>query len=76
MVEVWPENRLPVLFFIGLSTKWMHGFNGPTGLDETAVQARLAVFARRHGLTQEQADDILDCVDVMERAALAEMHKK
>lgn len=70
VVEVWEENWPAVRFFSRLSTQWRHGMGGPTGLDYAAVLA----LVRAQRLPRAQADDLFECVQVMEAAALAVIH--
>lgn len=71
-VEVWPENWPMVQFFARLSTQWRHGMGGPTGLDYASVLALL----RTLGLKRAERDEMFEAVQVMESAALAEIHRK
>jgi len=72
VVEIWPDCWESVQFFIRLSTQWRHGFGGPTGLDYSAVLSLL----RAMRFPREKSTQIFDDVQIMERAALVEMHKK
>lgn len=71
-VDIWPENWDAVRFFRRLYTQWRYGMNGRTGLDYTAVLAML----RSYRYPQKKADEIFAAVQIMELAALAEMHRK
>lgn len=70
--EVWPINGLAVGFFFDYcETQWRMGFNGPTGLDHSAVLADLRTLRlKREDFNQLYAD-----VRHMERACLAEMSR-
>lgn len=72
ITEVWEENWPSVQFFARLATQWRHGMAGPTGLDYASVLALL----RSMRLPRDQAEQIFDDVQVMERAALAVIHTK
>ncbi|MGD8327378.1 MAG: DUF1799 domain-containing protein, partial [Sphingomonadales bacterium] len=37
-IEIAPDEHNPVTLFFALSTQWREGFNGPSGLDYTAVR--------------------------------------
>ena len=70
VIEIWPENMESVQFFVRLSTQWRHGMSGPTGLDYASVLALLRTQPR------ERRDELFDDVQVMEQAALNEIHQK
>lgn len=72
VIEVFPENWDSVQFFVRLQTQWRVGMGGATGLDYTAVLALLRTLR----LPRERADELFADVQLMERAALAAMHKK
>ena len=56
-------------FFVACRTQWRHGFNGPTGLDYTAVRALMALLhAKRH-----ERDELFADVTTMEAATLDEL---
>ena len=40
-VAMWPENEAAINLFCSVSTQWRVGFAGPTGLDYTALFARM-----------------------------------
>jgi hypothetical protein len=70
-VEVWPDNWQAVNLFSRLGTQWRVGFSGPTGLDYMAVWTLID----RQRLDAEAADEMFDCVQVMERAAMDVMNE-
>lgn len=70
VVGVWPEHHQAVRFFRRLQTQWRHGMNGPTGLEYASVLALLRTLR----LPKEQAGAVFDSVQVMEAAAMQEMH--
>lgn len=73
VVEVWAENMEAVAFFLEYCrTQWRVGFNGPTGLDHTAVISSLRTLR----LPRDRFDEVFGDVRVMERAGLEEMAKK
>jgi Phage related hypothetical protein (DUF1799) len=63
---VWPENWPAFQLFTFLSTQWRTGFAGPTGLDYLAMYRAVDEL----DLTPEDRRDVIDCVRVMEAAAL------
>jgi hypothetical protein len=58
--------------FIAMETQWRVGVNGPTGLDYSA----LGEIWRRTKTSPTERDSIFEDLRVLERAALAEMHKR
>lgn len=58
-------------WFARLSTQWRHGMAGPTGLDYASVLALL----RAARLPRDRREAIFDDIQIMERAALAEIHR-
>lgn len=71
IVGLWPENWPPVQLFLRYSTQWRVGMNGATGLDYNPI---LHDLDRRH-LADDAYDDFMDCIRVIESAALDEMGK-
>jgi len=71
-VEVWEENTEVFKLFARLGTRWMHGMSGPVGLRYEAIYPLLD----RMNLSPEKWDEMLLDIELMERSALAEMHKK
>lgn len=68
--EVEPENWETVVMFLRLSTQWRHGFNGPTGLDYTAVESTF----RMTGTAATPA--LFEGLQIMEFAALRTINQK
>lgn len=69
---MWPENWPAVQIFLRVSTQWMVGMNGPTGLFYPSVYPLLDRIAT----DAAEWDQLLDDVQHLERAALSEMQKK
>lgn len=63
---MWPENYPAVRLFGEMRTQWRTDFGGRTGLDYTALFARIAMF----GLEPAERDALFHDVQVMEGAAL------
>ncbi|WP_219209218.1 DUF1799 domain-containing protein [Variovorax boronicumulans] len=72
VVHYWPDCRQAVDLFITVGTQWRTGFNGPTGLDYTAIYPLLD----RLRLSAEEWDALLTDIRVMEEEALEAMHEK
>lgn len=71
-LAIWPDNLLPVSVFVGLSTQWRTGFNGPVGLDYTALPT---VF-RLKAIPRKEWPDLFEDLQSMETEALKAMRKK
>ena len=71
-LDVFPENWLAVQTFTTLSTQWNVGVGGATGLNYLSVFA----YIDRLELPKDEARFLFDDIQVMERAALAEMRNK
>lgn len=70
--SVWPDNIMPVrLFSDDLVHQWRHGFNGPIGLDYTAMP----FIFRMNKIPRDDWPDTYDCIRVMESEALKQMKK-
>lgn len=69
--EVWPENWDAFNLFCDLGTQWIHGFAGPTGMNYLVVSSEID----RLGLFGDDREDMMECIRVLERAALAEIHR-
>ena len=65
-VEVWPENWASFEAFCTVRTQWRTGFNGPTGLDYSAVYPLLDRITTDH----DEWHSLLRDIQVMEFAAL------
>jgi len=70
--EVWPENWMPFMVFSDVSTQWIMGPGGPTGLDYT--QVKWVMDLRRVGKKERLL--MLQDVQVMEASALRKMAEK
>lgn len=73
-VFIWPENRRAFLFFqSAVGTRWVSGPNGvPTGLRWEALYPLMD----RLGLAPDDWESLRADIEVMERAALAEIHQQ
>lgn len=69
-VELWAENWPPVQLFVRYSTQWRVGMAGPVGLDYVPILHDLD----RRKLSCDEFDDMMDCIRMLERAALDEMN--
>jgi hypothetical protein len=67
--EIYPDNMESVGVFCDMSTQWRVGMSGATGLDYAALPAVLNIRK-----VKDRAD-VFDCLQIMERAVLAEMKK-
>lgn len=72
VVEVWPENWLPLQVFCAMRTQWNEGFNGRTGFRYEAL--REIRFA--YGIKSADWPDVFDAIRVMEAAALELFREK
>jgi len=68
-VPLWPQNVVPVEFFLRLSTQWRVGPGGVYGLDYGPVFHELD----RMNLGGDAYDAMLDDIRAMEAAAMAAM---
>lgn len=69
---VWPDNLQTVNVFVSMSTQWLVGLAGPTGLN----YASLPVVMRSVGVTRRDWPDVFDGLRTMEDAALGYMHRQ
>lgn len=67
---IYPDNWQAVNIFCDMSTQWRVGMGGATGLDYAALPAVLNI--RR----VKNREDVFECLQIMERAILAEMTQK
>lgn len=72
VVEIWPENMLPLQVFQELGTQWNVGMNGPTGLNHAAIPVWMDVM----GVRQKQRLEVMRAIGIMEREALKQMSKR
>lgn len=70
-VQLWPENVRPVEIFIGLRTQWRIAHCGRTGLDYGVIPTTL----RMMGIHRKEWPALFEALQVLEDAALDEMHK-
>lgn len=68
-VDVWPEHQTALELFAAMMTQWRTGFNGPTGLDYSAVP----VVMEMHGVPDCDRRQRFEEIRTMERAALEAM---
>jgi hypothetical protein len=73
VVDVWPENWLPVRFFEALGDgNWNMGPSGPIGLRyESFKEVRLALE-----ISDEEWPELFQSIRVLEKAALGEIYKE
>jgi hypothetical protein len=72
VTEVWPENFEVFQLFSALQTQWRTGSNGPTGLDYNTLFQYMAL----QDIAPERQRELLPDIQVMESAALSEIHRK
>lgn len=70
-IEVWPENWVASQVFARIVTQWRYSFNGPTGLDYNIVEP----VVRMLGIKVEDWPDLFTQIQVLEQAALSQIHK-
>jgi len=70
--EVWPENMASVNLFASLSTQWIVGAAGPTGLNYIPLFARMD----RMKLTDQQHEWMFDDIRFIESEALKAINTK
>lgn len=68
---VFPDNATAVDVFADMQTQWRAGMGGKYGLDYAAIP----FVCDMHGIEREDMPDIYRSLRIMERAALAEIHK-
>lgn len=67
---MWPENALAFeMFSTDMSTGWVHGMGGPTGLDYSL----LPVFFSARGVKKKKWMGIIRAIKIMEHEALRVM---
>ncbi len=71
-LEIWPENEESISLFSTLSTQWRVGMSGPTGLDYTAVFARMD----RLKFDDEKYERLFQDIRVIEGEALSIFNSK
>lgn len=64
---IWPVNVPVWELWLACRTQWVHGLNGPTGLNYPGVEV---VMARRR-IPLRKRDRCFELLQVMERASLA-----
>ncbi|WP_144630256.1 DUF1799 domain-containing protein [Bordetella genomosp. 13] len=70
-IEVWEEHVPIINVFDALSTQWVMGMSGPTGLNYQA----LPFLLRLYGIPREDQRQLFEDLQVLEHAALKEMHR-
>ena len=70
--EVWPENMPAINLFFTLSTQWIVGTGGATGLNYIPLFHRMD---RMH-LSEQDYEWMFDDIRVIEAAALTAMNQK
>lgn len=66
---LWPEHEPVLGLWLQVQTQWRVGMNGATGLDYAGVQALVAM---RQLATPEQLPELIEGLQIMERATLNE----
>lgn len=69
---VFPDNWWPAVIFRDMRRQWRLGQGGVVGLDFST----LPIFSRIRKVPQEKEEDVLDCLQIMEAAAIAEINRK
>jgi hypothetical protein len=67
--HIWPENWVPYLVFVRVSSQWRMSQCGPTGLDYNVVLSVLDLMRVKRKL------ETLDAIRVMESSALKQLSK-
>lgn len=70
-IEVWPENWQPMRVFSAMGTQWRTDSGYATGFDYSV----LPEIWRRTKTPPADRDEVFDCLQVMEVAALEHMHR-
>lgn len=70
--EIWPENMPAINLFNTLSTQWIVGAGGATGLNYIPLFSRMD----RMKLSDQDYEWMFDDIRVIESAALTAMNKK
>lgn len=70
--EVWPENMPAINLFNTVSTQWIVGAGGATGLNYIPLFARM----ERMKLSDQEYDWLFDDIRLIESEALSAMNKK
>ena len=70
---IFPDNFVIVKVFMGMMRQWRIGMNGVVGMDYAALPSIPAV---RRITDEDEYDDMFECLQVMEIAALAEIRGK
>lgn len=71
-IVYWDDTATAVELFFRVLTQWSTGATGPTGLRYEALYPLMD----RLGLSARAWDDLLHDIQIMESAALAEIHTK
>lgn len=61
-----------MLLFVAMETQWRHGFNGPVGLDYSAIGPTLEMI----GLEGVDRKELFWQMQALESEALKHIHKK
>jgi len=69
--ELWALNYPAIQLFRQNATQWLHGFNGPTGLNYMVLFHELD----RRKLPPDEYDDLMGSIRIIEEAALKHLHK-
>jgi hypothetical protein len=71
VVTAWPDTLLSLRVFSAMGTQWRQGFSGETGLDYGV----LPEVWRRLKVPPAERDQVFEDLQVLEAAALKEMHR-
>lgn len=71
-IEVWDDNWPVLEFFMQYSTQWRLAANGPVGFDYTILHH----YLDRNKITGEAFENFINDFQVIEKAALANIHKE
>ena len=70
--EVWEENWDALTLFSAMRTQWRHGFNGPVGLDYSAIDSTIGMI----GLGDVDRKELFHQIQILESEALSLIHKQ
>lgn len=71
VIEVWPENELPLSVFREVSSQWRFGPQGPTALDWNIVFRVMDLM----GIKSKRQLNVIAAIRIMENAALRQINK-
>lgn len=71
-MDLWEENVLALTVFQAMNTQWNHGFNGPIGMNYTA----LPVVFELLNIEEDARPDTFTKLQIAESAALDVIRKQ